>query len=468
MVARRQALAHGAARVVMIEGGVYGTTCARVGCMPSKLLIAAAERAEQVRSAGQFGVVVDEVEIDGEAVMRRVQRERDGFVGYVVESIERLPAEQKLRGWARLTGPNELVVEGPVDPSGLKGTVQVRAEAIIVAAGSSPLIPPPLRELGDRLLTSDSVFDLPRLPRSLAIVGNGVIGLELGQTMRRLGVETSVLDIGERMPLVRSDVMQAEAHRLFAHDLDLQLRIRDLVATRSDEGVRLRWHVGEEAREGQFEWVLAAAGRRPNLERLDLGKAGITLDERGRPLDWDPRTMQIADTPIFMAGDVTGDRPVLHEAAAEGRIAGINAARWPEVRAHVRFVPISIMFTDPQVAVVGEIPQAEGEGQRWEVGEVDFGDQGRARVMAEDRGRVRVYADACGQLLGAELICPRAEHMAHLLAWAIEQRLSVHRLLEMPYYHPVVEEGLRTAIADAASKLKLAGKLRPLDCGPGA
>ena len=463
LVARRQALANGAERVVLIEGGPYGTTCARVGCMPSKLLIAAADAASHARGAGQFGVGVGQLEIDGEAVMARVQRERDRFAGFVVEASEAMPEDQRIRGWARFVGPSSLAVATE------SGELRVDAKAIVVAAGSKAWVPPPLRDLGERLLTSDSVFELPRLPRSLAVVGTGVIGLELGQAMARLGVRTQIFDIGTRMPLLSSDSMQAEAKQIFSERLDLQLGVGELGAQLAEDGVRLSWRDAEgEAHEQDFEYVLAATGRRPQLARLELQHAGIELDERGMPVDYDARTGQVGESAIFLAGDITGTRPLLHEAAAEGRIAGINAAVFPDVRAHARYVPLGVMFTHPNVAIVGDIPDPAGEGRDWEVGEIDYSDQGRARVMGENVGRVRIYAKReCGTLVGAELIGPRVEHLAHLLAWSIAQKLTAPRALELPYYHPVVEEGLRTAMRQLARKLKMGEAPRPLDCGPG-
>lgn len=467
LVARREALSQGAERVVMIEGGPLGTTCARVGCMPSKLLIAAADAAHGARVAGQFGVHANDLRIDGEAVMRRVQSERDRFAGFVVDATEALPEGQLLRGWARFRDATHLEValnEG--------GSVEVEARAVVIATGSAAFIPPPLRDLGDRLLTNEGVFELPTLPRSVAVVGTGVIGLELGQALDRLGVAVQVFDINTRMPMLSDPGMQAEARAIFEAELDLHLGVGELEATRVEAGVQLRWREGEgegEGREATFDYVLAATGRRPQLSRLGLDAAGVELDHRGMPVRWDERTGQIGDSALFLAGDVTGFRPLLHEAAAEGRIAGGNAARFPEVRAQVRMVPLGIMFTDPNVAVVGTVPtDASEEGVSWEAAEVDFGDQGRARVMGQNRGRARIYASrACGTLIAAELIGPRAEHLAHLLAWTIESKVTAQRATRLPYYHPVVEEGLRTAMRRLARKLEFGPRPEPLDCGPG-
>lgn len=166
-----------------------------------------------------------------------------------------------------------------------------------------------------------------------------------------------------------------------------------------------------------------------------------------------------------MAGDVHGHSGLLHEAADEGHIAGHNAATFPDIRAHMRRVPLSIVFSDPQMAIVGT-PGDQDEPMA--MGEVDYGDQGRARVMHENRGCVRIWAkERCGHITGAEMLGPRVEHTAHLLAWAIGADLTVHQALAMPFYHPVIEEGIRTALRRLAANLKIEGPPHPLDFGPG-
>ena len=165
--------------------------------------------------------------------------------------------------------------------------------------------------------------------------------------------------------------------------------------------------------------------------------------------------MQIEDLPIFIAGDVTGERQLLHEAADEGHIAGGNAATYPQVRGEVRRAGLAIAFTDPQIAIVGPGYQNLNLDDI-EAGEVDYSRQGRARVMGQNAGKVRIYGTRrCGFLAGAEMFGPRVEHTAHLLAWALQKRITVEEALKMPFYHPVVEEGIRTALRDLQKSLKL-------------
>src|SRR5688572_24575256 len=159
-------------RAVIIEGGTYGTTCARVGCMPSKLLIAAAEAAHAIARAPCFGVHVDGApRVDGREVMARVKGERDRFVGFVMKGIDAIPAADRIRGRARFVDRNTLEV----------GERTVKARTIVIATGSRPTVPPILQGLGDRLVVNDDVFEWDDLPRSVAVFGPGVIGLEIGQ-----------------------------------------------------------------------------------------------------------------------------------------------------------------------------------------------------------------------------------------------------------------------------------------------
>ena len=165
--------------------------------------------------------------------------------------------------------------------------------------------------------------------------------------------------------------------------------------------------------------------------------------------------MQIADLPIFIAGDVNADVPLLHEAADEGKIAGTNAARYPEVQPGSRRAGLGVVFSDPQIALVGQ-SFAKLLPESFVTGIVDFTGQGRSRVILKNKGLLHVYADLkTRRFLGAEMIGPRAEHLGHLLAWALQQALTIDRMLEMPFYHPVIEEGVRTALRDAKNKLDL-------------
>ncbi|HET7730931.1 MAG TPA: dihydrolipoyl dehydrogenase [Usitatibacter sp.] len=438
LAAYRAAKAAGA-RAVIMEGGPYGTTCARVGCMPSKLLIAAAEAAHAVHRAPRFGVHPGPARIDGAEVMARVRRERDRFVGFVLAGVESIPPADRIRGHARFVDRNTLQVEG--GPT-------VRARSVVIATGSRPAVPPLLRGLGDRLVVNDDVFDWETLPRSVAVFGPGVIGLELGQALARLGVRVVVLGRGGRVGPITDPYVLRAAVKAFGEEMALDPDAHVQRVERVGDEVLVEFLDPEgRAQHQRFDYVLAATGRTPNVDSLGLEATGIALDAHGVPRT-DPRTTQAGDSPIFVAGDASNYAPLLHEAADEGRIAGENAARFPNVSAGPRRAKLGIVFTDPQIAIVGP-GFAALKSHALAAGEVSFEDQGRSRVMLRNRGHLRVYADpGTGRFLGAEMAGPDAEHIGHLLAWALQAEMTVSRMLEMPFYHPVVEEGLRTALRE--------------------
>ena len=445
LAAYRAARAAGA-RTVIIEGGTHGTTCARVGCMPSKLLIAAAEAAHNVDRAHKFGVHVDApARVDGREVMARVKRERDRFVGFVVAGVDAIPAEDRIEGQARFVDDYTLQVDGGP---------RVEARAFVIATGSRPAVPPMLQGLGDRLVINDDVFSWDTLPKSVAVFGPGVIGLELGQSLARLGVRVVVLGRGGRLGPITDPVVRAAACKALAEDFFLDPDAHVTRVERDGDEVIVDYRgPGGEARSERFEYVLAATGRLPNVDGLGLEHTGVARDARGVPV-FDPFTLQAGTTHIFIAGDASNYIPLLHEAADEGRIAGGNAADLAQVKPGHRRAALGIVFTDPQIAIVGG-GFDKVSAQDPAIGEVSFEDQGRSRVMLRNRGHLRVYGNRdTGAFLGAEMVGPDAEHIGHLLAWALQARMTVRQMLDMPFYHPVVEEGLRTALRDLDAQIR--------------
>ncbi|MEM6984050.1 MAG: dihydrolipoyl dehydrogenase, partial [Pseudomonadota bacterium] len=398
--------------VLMIESGPYGTTCARVGCMPSKLLIAAAEAAHSIVMAPAFGVHSSKPVIDGKAVMARVKSERDRFAGFVVEAVDEIPSEDKIRGYAQFLDANRVQIDDH--------TI-ITAKRFVIATGSRPSYPGVFNNFGDRLIINDDVFDWDDLPESVAVFGPGVIGLEIGQALHRLGVKVKLFGVGGAIGPLTDPVVKDYANTVFAEEfyVDTDSNVSDMKKVGNKAELTYTDKQGVKHTE-QFDYVLAATGRVPNTDKLGLENTGIDLDERGVPTA-DAHTMQCGDSHIFIAGDASNMIPLLHEASDQGTIAGQNAGRYPQVRAGLRRAKIAAVFSDPQIAMVGEsfkeISERLGSCDCFEIGEVSFENQGRSRVMLKNKGHMRVYAEhGTGLFLGAEFIGPQAEHIAHLLA----------------------------------------------------
>jgi len=423
-------------RYLIVNEGPWGTTCARVGCMPSKALLEAANAFHRRHVFEEFGLRGSEgLAADIPAVLQRVRALRDDFVQGALEATEGL-GDHALSGRATLLGPRSVDIDGTAHAT----------RSIVIATGSRPTVPEEWLAFGDRMLTTDTLFEQPALGPRIAVIGMGAIGVEIAQALARLGLEVAAFTTGRTLAGLSDPEINAGLTALLKQEMVLHTGAK--AELREVPG-------GIEVRSGAnrvvVDQVVAAMGRTPNIEHLGLDTLGVPLDPRGLPAV-DPRTLQVGGLPVFLAGDANAQVPLLHEAADEGHIAGMNALAATPTRFQRR-TRLSIVFADPQVAVVGQRLQ-DMEPARTITGTVGFENQGRARAAQCNHGRLNVYADAgTGRLLGAELCAPEGEHLAHLLALAVQQKLTVHNLLGMPFYHPVLEEGLRTALRDAARQL---------------
>lgn len=415
--------------VLLINDGYYGTTCARVGCMPSKALLEVAHAYGRREWLGTVGINdADALTADLPAVMRHVRKLRDRFIAGPIKTAEQL-GERSIQGRARFIDANTLEVNGE----------RIQAETVIIATGTRPVLPEAWRALGEQVVTSDNVFDLTAPGKRVGVIGLGPIGVELGQAFAQLGCEVHGFSRANNVAALSDEDVNAS--------LLEALRGQMLISTGVDVTLRQQGDsllVETQKGSTEVDWVLAALGRQPNIEGLGLENLGVELDRRGVPV-FDAATLRVGDLPIYLAGDISGQRPLMHEAADEGRIAAYYALH-PEAECLARRTPLGIVFTEPSAGYAGRT-RAQLPDNGIITGGSDFSRQGRALMAGRNAGRAQLYADERdGRLLGAEMVAPDAEHMLHLLAWAIQQQMTVEQILQMPFYHPVVEEGLRGAL----------------------
>lgn len=422
---------------LLINDGPYGTTCARVGCMPSKVMIEAANAYYNRVKFKEFGIEgFENLRLSRPKVFERVRQLRDGFVSGVLKSTDSM-GEKSVAGRAHIRGPNQIECGGET----------ILAKKIIIATGSRPIIPASWSEFNDRVLTSDQLFEQNDLNGKIAVIGLGAIGIEVAQALSRMGLE--VFGFGAHKSIAGlsdpevNEAFQGLLEKEFSLHLDERAELK-----KGPSGINVIYGGNKKV---EVDYVVAAMGRRPNIDNMGLENLGVKLNEKGLPRV-DPQTLQIEDLPVYLAGDANTHLALLHEAADEGRIAGINAVS-EKPQCFERRTPLAIVFSDPNVAVVGQSYSDLKEGQ-FESGLVNFENQGRAKAAQKNKGILKVYGSKKdGKLLGAEICAPSGEHMAHLLALAIHNSMTVYQLLSMPFYHPVLEEGLRTALRELAKKL---------------
>ncbi len=423
---------------LVIDDGPLGTTCARVGCMPSKVLIQAANDFHRRHKFEESGIVGGEsLSVDHKKVMSHVRSLRDRFVKSVTSGMEDWEKTHLLRGRAHFIDRNTVEVDDK----------KYQAKKFILAPGSRPLMPGPWHAFKSHILTTDQIFELGNLPKSIAVVGLGVIGVEIGQALSRLGVEVTAVTIDKSIGGISDPEVQDYIAKAIEDEFTVHYDHVKLNKTLDNGKIEIEAN-GQKI---EVDKVLVAMGRRSNIDRLKLENLDLTLDEKGLP-PYNQNTLKLIDAPhITIPGDSNSEKPILHEAADEGFIAGFNSVQ--DEQCFKRRETIGIVFTDPNIAFVGK-KHSELEKGKFVTGVVSFEGQGRSIVKLKEKGLLHIYvSNENHQILGAEFMAPSGEHLAHLLAWAITMKLTVFEALRMPFYHPVIEEGLRTALRSAANQL---------------
>lgn len=425
---------------IVIDDGPLGTTCARVGCMPSKVLIQVAadfHRRLHYPNEGIFGG--EELRVDMPDVMKHVRKLRDRFVRAVEVDMGKWTGTHLLRQRARLKSLNLIEV----------GDETIYAEQIIIATGSRPIIPKAWDHVKDYLIDTDSFFELEDIPKSVGVIGLGVIGIEIGQSLARLGVKVQGITLDRAIGGLQNPELQDYAIEKLQDEIPITIQGVEKVEERNGQIL-----ITTDKTEILVDKALVTMGRTPNIEGLGIENLDIPCNDRGIPIV-NTGTYRIGNTPLFLVGDVNGQHPILHEAADEGRIAGYNATH--EDQCFRRRVRLGITFSSPNMAVVGEsYRDLKNRNADFVTGKVSFEGQGRAIVKQQEIGRLHVYVERKGgALLGCELFAPDGEHLAHLLAWAMASKLNIFQTLSLPFYHPVTAEGLRTALREAASLVEI-------------
>ena len=438
---------------VLIDGGELGTTCARVGCMPSKVMIQVAEDFNRRNIFEREGIEGGEnLSINIPEAMEHVQDLRDTFVDMTLShSTDTLPEDKLIESNVQFIDANTLQTEDGE---------QIRADKIIIATGSRPIIPDAWSEFSEHIFTTDEIFEQEELPSSVAVIGLGVIGLEIGQSLHRLGVKVTGIDQLTTISCIDDAEINTAAIDIIGKEFPLWLGHPAEIALQ-DNG-KLKVSAGDNSVE--VDKVFASIGRRPNTDKLNFAATGLKTSANGVPV-FNPHTMQIDDSSIYIAGDCNAQKPILHEAGFEGRVAGYNIMQDQPMAFKPR-TPFAITFCEPNIVTVGA-PLSELDADKIAIGEVRMAPVGRALIMGKNKGLIHVYADReTGKLLGASMVCTKGENLGHLLCWCMEMDMTVQQILRMPFYHPVIEEALQAALYNLKGKLEIPDTHWPLEIQP--
>jgi dihydrolipoamide dehydrogenase len=433
------------ARVAILEQkeSEWGGTCLNWGCIPTKALIQSAEVLQAVRRAGEFGVRAGEPEVDWPAMQER----KDKVVGTMrqgVRGLLRANGVEMVTARGRLTGGTRVSADG----------LELDSRHVLLAPGSLIALPPfPGADLG---LTSDTILGLERVPESLIVIGGGVVGMEFAGVFDLLGTKVTVVEMLDQLltPL-DPDVAKRFQQLMTRRGVSIHLGARVEALEAGGAGFKVRFSGGEL----EAEQVLVATGRRPNTADLGLEVAGVATNRAAIAVDQHMRTNQEG---LYAIGDATGISMLAHTASYQGEVAVTNALAEKRISADYSSIPACV-YTDPEIAYVGlSEAQARAQGTEVKVGQFPFSALGRAQVLGETQGLVKVVADSDGYLLGVTILGPRATDLIAEAALAVNQGLSAAELSHTVHAHPTLPEALAEAALDVAGRaVHIAPRRRP-------
>jgi pyruvate/2-oxoglutarate dehydrogenase complex dihydrolipoamide dehydrogenase (E3) component len=412
------------ASVVLVEKGEMGGDCLNTGCVPSKSILAAAHAAHVVRHAGRFGVNGHEPAVD----FTRVHGHVHGVIAAIAphDSVERFEG----LGVTVIRAPARFLDARTVEAGG----TPITARRFVVAAGSRAALPPVPGLADVPALTNETIFDLTARPDHLVVLGGGPIGVEMAQAFRRLGARVTLI---ERFTLLAKDEPEAVAvvrQALLDEGVDLHENAAITRVAPLGNGIAVTLEAGPAI---EATHLLVAAGRKPNVEGLDLDKAGIAFTAKGITVDASLRT---SNRKVFAIGDIAGGPQFTHIAGYHAGIVIRQALFGLPAKVDYRALPW-VTYSDPELAHAG-LTEAEARKVHGEVKVLvqPLADNDRARAEGETRGLAKIVLDRKGRILGATLVGARAGELIAMWGLAIGQGLKIGALAQMIVPYPTLAE----------------------------
>ena len=422
------------------KDSTLGGTCLNVGCIPSKALLSVSEKyAQAAHDFAGLGIDVGTPKVD----LKKMMAHKDKVVAANTQGISFLFKKNKVD---HLVGLGTITAPGVVEISGKDGKKTVSAKNIVIATGSesTPLNGVPVDE--KQIVTSTGSLSLPKVPATMAVIGGGVIGLEMGSVWQRLGCKVTVIEFMDRLlPGMDLEVSKEMKKIMTKQGMDLKLSTKVTGAQVSKEKVTLTLEPanGGAAEKIEVENVLLSIGRRPYTAGLGLEKAGVKVDNRGR-VEIDDH-FQTNVKGIYAIGDVVRGAMLAHKAEDEGIVvAEIIAGQ----SGHINYDAIpNVVYTFPEVASIGRTEeQLKEAGVQYKVGKFPFMANGRARAMAATDGFVKILADAkTDRVLGCHIVGAEAGTLIAEIALAMEFGGSAEDIARTCHAHPTLNEIVKEA-----------------------
>lgn len=423
------------AKVAVVEKDSLGGTCLNRGCIPTKALVASAELVHQLKNAATFGINVDGFSVD----FRRVMARKEEIVEGLVKGIAFLLSRHKIES---ISGFGKLVAPGTVEVHKEDGTVeQLTGKNIIIATGSEPALITALGYNGKTVITSNEALELEDIPKSLLIIGGGVIGCEFASIFNEFGTEVTIVEaMPNILPLVDNEISRRLTMIMKKKGIAIKTKAMISSVVEEEGGIKATLETGEEIR---AEKALISIGRTFNTKGLGLENVGVALGAKGEILVDDYLRTNVPG--IYAIGDVTNKIQLAHVASAQGLVAVENIMGGNRVMDY-SVVP-SCIFTMPEIGTVGITSQeAKARGINAKVGKFPFTALGKARCMEETDGNVKIITDAeTDKVLGVHIFGPHATDLIAEAALAIQLGATAKEIAQTIHAHPTLAESMMEA-----------------------
>jgi len=413
------------AKVALVEKDRLGGDCLWFGCVPSKSLLHASRVAHEVKTSSRFGIYSTPPDIQFSEAIGHVQK--------VISNIQPNDSPERFEslGVEVIFGQGEFKDQRTFTVNGR----DLKARAFVISTGSRPKVPPieGIEEAG--FLTNEQVFSLKERPDSLAVIGAGPIGCELGQAFHRLGSQVTIISSRDHiLPKEDPEAALVVEQQLEADGINL-IRGKRAQKVEVIDGKKHLW-VGDE--KVVVDEILVSSGRVPNVDSLNLEAAGVQYNEKGLVVN---QKLQTSNKRIYGCGDVIGGYQFTHVASYEAGVVIQNALFFPSAKADYRVIPWAT-FTEPELARVGlsEKQAKERYGNEFEVLKQEFADVDRAQAEGATEGFAKIITTPKGQILGAHIVGPSAGEIIHEIILAMKNQLPVSALTEMIHIYPTLSE----------------------------
>jgi dihydrolipoamide dehydrogenase len=427
-------------KVLVVEKNRVGGVCLNRGCIPSKSLISAAHRFQEVSNAQELGIEVDGYRINFD----KVQSWKGDIIRKLTSGVASLlkgNGVDTIVGEGRFVGPHELEIVKDEEVE------QVQFETAIIATGSRP-IELSAFPFGDRIISSTEALSLSEIPKNLVVIGGGYIGVELGQTFAKFGSKVTIVEgSAQILPLFEPEVVRWVQRRLKKDGVEVIVKSKATKAIQGEHNVTLSYEVNGKNQEVTADYLLVTVGRKPNTEGLGLESIGVEKDERGLiHINEEGRTSL---SHIFAIGDIVAGPALAHKASYEGKVAaevigGLNS------KVNYHSIP-AIVFSDPEISSVG-LSETEAKAKGYDVmtGKFNYAANGRALSINANEGFIKVIGEKqSGRVLGAQIVGAGASDLIAEIGLAIENQLTLADIAKTIHAHPTLGEMVAEAVDNA-------------------